>query len=718
MPKNLNQQIFNLLNTINRSPDFSVYQSSKAFFPQLIIDGLGELALPLCDAQAKQLIKLCNQAPYGKGLQTIVDEAVRKVWELDASKISAGNQEWQQFITKTLRTCEEQLDLQGQTLIAHPYKLLVYEEGSFFLAHQDSEKEDDMVATLVMALPSAHQGGELTISHRGQSVSIDFSKEAQCYDFQSALFYADCHHEVSPVTSGYRLVLTYNICLKGKRKLSAFDFTKQQTALSKVISGWNSRLKEDDEKHLVISLDHQYSSDGFSLDALKGVDRSRADILLHSAQQAGCKAYLCLLEDYQMYQAWDKDELDELIEDYSSINQLIDMTGKQIDMRISRFNEDNILRQPGQDDEEAIEEDYEGYMGNYGNTLSRWYRHAAVIIWHQQYHLDILAHNNVDAAIAYLKQLHADKDANFQHDLMTLLMMADKGQCRSNDGNFTLLTLVLSQKNEAFAKLYSQHFLLTQDDLPSANKIQQIIELCGWDYLEKTVDTKEPAVRFQLLKILHKIKASLAWDQHPALEKLFYRALEESSLDNSWRSNAARNFKLIFPLCLEIPGEKSAVALANFLDKQGKRLSAENELLPYLEEQLVHKAKSDNAVIFDVAVDWLDKQFQTYRQQIEQEPEAAPVEVIPKIKCQCEDCKAIMHFMRSEKEKIELGRLKVRCEHLDSQIKLNNVQVIHSINKHRRPWRFIMQKLGADQRAKIAAYKVAKNYIKRLDKLT
>ena len=717
MPKALNQQVFDVLNTINRSPDFSVYQRCEAFFPQLIIEGLGELALPLCDAQAKQLIKLCNKAPYGKGVQTIVDEKVRKVWELDASNISVGNQLWQRFITTTLRGCEERLDLQGQTLIAHPYKLLLYEEGSFFLTHQDSEKEDDMVATLVVALPSEHLGGELTITHRGRSVSIDFSEDAQRYAFQSVLFYADCYHEVSPITSGYRLVFTYNICLKGKRKLAPFDFSMQQAALSEVITNWNKNLKEEEDKKLIISLDHQYSADGFSLDALKGIDRSRADSLLQSAQQAGCKAYLCLLEDYEMYQAWDEDELDELIENYSSINQLIDINGKPMNIDISRFDEDSILRSPEQDGQAAIEAEYEGYTGNYGNTLSRWYRHAAVILWHQQYHLEVLAQNNTSVAISYLKQLYVEKNNNFQQDLTVLLRMVDKGQCRADDQSFTLLSLVLGQKDKTLAKLYSKYFLLTQDRLPSAKKIQQLIGLCGWSYLEKTVVLNKATIRFRLFEMLDKLKNSLVWDQHPALKRLFYRAVEESSLDNSWRSDASKNFELIFSLCLEVPGKKSAEVFTKFLKQQSKRLSAENGVLPSLEKRVANKAKPENTAVFDAVVSWLDQQFQVYRQRIEQKPEAALIEAIPSIECHCEECKEILRFMRSSEEEIELRKLKAKCEHLESQIKLNKVQVTHHINKQRRPWRFIMRKLGADQRAKIASYKMAKGYIERLDKV-
>lgn len=57
------------------------------------------------------------------------------------------------------------LGLGDLKLKAHLYKLLVYEKGSFFLPHKDGEKLDGMVATLVVALPAIHAGGELVVSH-------------------------------------------------------------------------------------------------------------------------------------------------------------------------------------------------------------------------------------------------------------------------------------------------------------------------------------------------------------------------------------------------------------------------------------------------------------------------------------------------------------------------------------------------------------------------
>ena len=37
------------------------------------------------------------------------------------------------------------------------YKLLLYEPGSFFLPHRDTEKGDRMFATLVIVLPSIYE---------------------------------------------------------------------------------------------------------------------------------------------------------------------------------------------------------------------------------------------------------------------------------------------------------------------------------------------------------------------------------------------------------------------------------------------------------------------------------------------------------------------------------------------------------------------------------
>jgi hypothetical protein len=55
------------------------------------------------------------------------------------------------------------------------YKLLIYEQGGFFLPHRDTEKKDGMFGTLTIVLPSVHDGGELVVRHKGREVTVNLS---------------------------------------------------------------------------------------------------------------------------------------------------------------------------------------------------------------------------------------------------------------------------------------------------------------------------------------------------------------------------------------------------------------------------------------------------------------------------------------------------------------------------------------------------------------
>ena len=101
--------------------------------PGLKIDGLGTLPLPLSKTQARKLIKLCHQAPYGKGIETLVDTNVRRTLELDPDRFQLTNPKWQELVEETVANVQEELGLEKSKLTAHLYKLLIYEKGGFFL---------------------------------------------------------------------------------------------------------------------------------------------------------------------------------------------------------------------------------------------------------------------------------------------------------------------------------------------------------------------------------------------------------------------------------------------------------------------------------------------------------------------------------------------------------------------------------------------------------
>jgi 2OG-Fe(II) oxygenase superfamily len=73
----------------------------------------------------------------------------------------------------------------------------------------DTPRAENQFGSLVVCLPCAHTGGELAVRHAGREVKFDWSGDSK--ELQWAAFYSDCEHEVLPVTSGYRVTLTYNL---------------------------------------------------------------------------------------------------------------------------------------------------------------------------------------------------------------------------------------------------------------------------------------------------------------------------------------------------------------------------------------------------------------------------------------------------------------------------------------------------------------------------
>lgn len=269
------ERLLGTLGLVTRSGAVVVAGDMPLTMPGLEVDKVGTIALPLDKSVARRLIRECARAPYGKGTQTLVDTKVRRVWELDPDRFHLTNPRWNEVVRALTDEAGKGLDLGENKLTAHLYKLLVYEEGSFFRPHRDGEKLDGMVATLVVALPSIHQGGELVITHEGRRHEVAFSGAASGHELSYAAFYADCAHEVRPIREGYRICLVYNLALaRGKRSIAAPRTGAVAGQVREILAQWPS----EGSPKLAVVLEHQYTQEGLRVDTLKGVDRAWADV--------------------------------------------------------------------------------------------------------------------------------------------------------------------------------------------------------------------------------------------------------------------------------------------------------------------------------------------------------------------------------------------------------------------------------------------------------
>jgi len=424
--ENVYDALIQALAEIDRPGDFCTFGDRELTMPGLVVEGPGLLSLPLGKTQALELIACCRQAPYGKGADTIVDTKVRRVWELDAKHLQFTNPKWEGLIESIVGQVKRKLGLKKHTLTAQLYKLLVYEKGSFFLPHRDGEKLDRMVATLVVALPSVHQGGALIVSHNGRQKDITYAGAASGHELSYAAFYADCQHEVRPLEAGYRLCLTYNVTLaksRGRKGISAPAYGPVVDEIQAHLAAW--RKDHPDSKKLAVTLDHRYTRDGLTLDTLKGIDRSRAEVLFEAAERADCVAHLALITLWQHgtaecdwdgyshgwdgghHRAGDDDEYEmgEIFDASLSADHWSDRQGKKVLFGEIPLEDDEIVAETGIDAGDPSEEDFEDYTGNAGMTLERWYHRAALVFWPREKHFAVLCGAGTDAAIGGLEPM-------------------------------------------------------------------------------------------------------------------------------------------------------------------------------------------------------------------------------------------------------------------------------------------------------------------------
>lgn len=398
------------LDEIDRPGSFCTGGSLPLVLPGLEINEVGPIGLPLSTAQAKALIKRCAQAPFGKGEETLVDTNVRRVWQLDPDEFTLANPDWQAFVDKITKDVQRDLGLENQNLKSQLYKLLVYEKGSFFVSHRDSEKMDRMVATLVIVLPTAHEGGQLIVRHDGGERVFEFGDGAAAYQVQYAAFYADCRHEVKPVRKGHRLCLVYNLALSGKQKAIAAPKTSGIVRrAADLLGGWEDQTKC---KKLAVVLDHQYTKQGLTFDDLKGTDRVKAQVMLEAAREAGWKAHLASLtlweSGYPGYSGYSFDRyyMEEVFESALTAEHWTDAVGAVQPMGKIAFTEEEVVCD-GELRDVDPEEDYQEYTGNEGATLEQWYRHAVIALWPNERHFNILCEAGHGHAVAMLERMAA-----------------------------------------------------------------------------------------------------------------------------------------------------------------------------------------------------------------------------------------------------------------------------------------------------------------------
>jgi hypothetical protein len=412
-------EISRQLGQIGGRGKFATRSTAPAGDLHLEVRGVGRIRFPVTPSTARKLIRVARPARHGFKDETRLDPRVRDTWEVAKSSISIDQYRWMETLAPQLDRIRRQLGLpDGCQLRAQLHNMLVYGPGQFFAPHQDSEKTDDMIGTLVVSLPSRFTGGAVSIEHHGAKLRVGGSDKSLTF----IAFYADCHHEVHPIKQGYRIVLTYNLVLEHDAA-GAEAPTAAINGLSDAIqeffaapgqarwSGDHSMRSPPDR--LIYLLDHEYTQRGLQWNRLKNSDAQRAIALREVARQLDCEIFLALADvhetwscedeysgysDYGQRYYGDGDEDADEIEGGESpgetadpeLTELIDSdvelrhwlgAGGRWEAVAARVDAAELCYTRPSVDLEPFESEHEGYTGNAGNTVEHWYHRAAVVVW-------------------------------------------------------------------------------------------------------------------------------------------------------------------------------------------------------------------------------------------------------------------------------------------------------------------------------------------------
>ncbi|KAI1660217.1 hypothetical protein F4813DRAFT_401182 [Daldinia decipiens] len=283
------------LESIHKKASFASMTRINTFNLDIFVQDVGMIDNPLSETQAKQIAAKSHQAPHEKSNETIVDTPVPNIWELNPDQFEIRAPAWQAYLNKTLVYVARKLDITSP-ISAELHKMLLYEQGAMSEIPPDTEKIPGMFGTLVINLPSRHEGGDVVVKYRGASKILPTSQ----HDMACAFWFSDASYEVLPVKSGYSWVLVYKLAIDPTAAVPTAASRLENKALRTALESWSRDVSNGLRKPspLCYVFDDNYTDEGgrVSYRGLKDADRERVRCLRAMCTDLDFDVFLATIE--------------------------------------------------------------------------------------------------------------------------------------------------------------------------------------------------------------------------------------------------------------------------------------------------------------------------------------------------------------------------------------------------------------------------------------
>ncbi|RSL56074.1 hypothetical protein CEP51_014459 [Fusarium floridanum] len=175
-------------------------------------------------------------------------------------------------------------------------KMVIYEKGATYKSHTDIEKRQGVFGTVMISLPSKHEGGIMTFEYCGQKPRR-YKSHLKTQSF--ATWYTGVSHKLAPITSGYRWVLVLKL-IDNRNALNhvptGLMFPDEIQGVKRALERWlelgpESRLKKC--LHYLLEKDYLSAKGKYRL---RGQDLGRVQLLRAAYNELPIEVFVGSLE--------------------------------------------------------------------------------------------------------------------------------------------------------------------------------------------------------------------------------------------------------------------------------------------------------------------------------------------------------------------------------------------------------------------------------------
>ena len=205
----------------------------------------------------------------------------KNVHEISHDEIKPENPYWNELIESISEKIVKQMGCAGETR-AELDKMVLYEAGSC-IQRQASTQDSRIFGKLIVQLPSRFTGGEFVVYERNKVKTLDFGQleGSSSYLIHYAAYFADLEYKMMEVTSGYRLVLVYNLCWT-KKEGKLLKMSRLVEQMHEVLDSFS-----ESKIPLGMALSGAYDSDSFvnkGVQALNELDFKRYELIEQASE--------------------------------------------------------------------------------------------------------------------------------------------------------------------------------------------------------------------------------------------------------------------------------------------------------------------------------------------------------------------------------------------------------------------------------------------------